>query len=68
MHFQKIAPYLQEPIVLVGLVLFLFFGLARTVLGAGIIPTLTRRDGYRVIMRLLTYGFLITLESKWHLG
>lgn len=61
MHFHKIAPYLEEPIVLVGLVLFLFFGLARTILEAGVIPILTSRDGYRVIMRLMTYGFVLAL-------
>ena len=61
MTFDKIAPYLEEPIVLVGFVLFLFFGLARAIIGAGIIPKLTRHHGYRLMMRLLTYGFVLAL-------
>ena len=61
MQFEKIAPYLEEPMVLVGFVLFLFFGLAHASFRAGFIPTLTRRDGYRVVMRLMTYGFVLAL-------
>lgn len=61
MPFDKIAPYLEEPLVLIGFVLFVFLGLARAIVGAGIVPKLTRRDGYRFMMRLLTYGFILAL-------
>jgi hypothetical protein len=36
--FKEIAPYLTQPLVLVGFVLLLFFGLHRSLLKAGIIP------------------------------
>jgi hypothetical protein len=61
MDFSKIAPYLQDPLVLVGFVLLLFFGLGRALLKAGIIPVLTQKAGYQVVSRLLLYGFLLGL-------
>jgi hypothetical protein len=61
MDFVKLAPYLQDPLVLMGFVLLLFFGLARSLLKAGIIPQLNQRGGYRIISRLLLYGFLLAL-------
>lgn len=61
MNFQNIAPYLQDPLVLIGFVLLLFFGLTRSILKAGIIPQLSGSAGFRVVMRLLTYGFILAL-------
>lgn len=61
MDFSKIAPYLQDPLVLIGFALLLFFGLARALLKAGIIPTLTRAAGFHVVSRLLLYGFILAL-------
>jgi hypothetical protein len=34
--FQKIAPYLKHPLVLVGFVLLIFFGIHRTLIKSGI--------------------------------
>jgi len=59
--FGKIAPYLTQPLVLVGFVLLLFFGIHRTLLKAGIIPPLTARTGGKVVQLLLRYGFVIAL-------
>jgi hypothetical protein len=59
MEFEKIAPYLQDPLVLIGFMLLLFFGFARTIVKAGLIPQLTRNAGYRVISKILLYGFLL---------
>lgn len=61
MSFQAIAPYLQDPLILTGFVLLLFFGLGRTLLKAGIIPVLTRSAGYRIVARVLLYGFVLSL-------
>lgn len=61
MDFAKIAPYLQDPLVLIGFALFLGFSLTRGILKAGIIPQLTAGLGYRVLQRILLYGFIIAL-------
>ena len=61
MDFTKIAPYLSDPLVLIGFVLFLGFSFSRAILRAGIIPQLTARLGYRVLQRILFYGFVIAL-------
>ena len=60
-NFEKIAPYLKDPLILIGFFLFLGFLLARGILTAGIIPQLSRTGGYRVLQRLLLYGFVIAL-------
>ena len=59
MEFAKFAPYLQDPLVLVGFVIFLFFGLTRAIVRAGLIPTLSQASGYRVLRIILLYGFLL---------
>ncbi len=61
MDFEKIAPYLKDPLILVGFFLFLAFLLIRGLLKTGIIPTLTRTGGYRILQRILLYGFIIGL-------
>lgn len=61
MSFDKVAPYLQDPLVLIGFVLLLFFSLSRSVLKAGIIPVLSGAAGYRIVTRLLLYGFILSL-------
>ncbi len=60
-EFAKIAPYLQDPLVLIGFFLFLGFLFVRGVLKAGIIPQLSQTLGYRVLQRILLYGFIIAL-------
>jgi len=59
MDFENIAPYLQDPLVLIGFVLLLFFGFGRAILKTGIIPILDNVSGYKVIMRLLLFGFIL---------
>ena len=36
--FGSLAPYLKDPLVLVGFLLLLFFGILRTLIKSGIIP------------------------------
>jgi len=59
--FVKIAPYLKDPLVLAGFFLFLGFLFIRGILKAGIIPQLSLALGYRVLQRILLYGFIIAL-------
>jgi hypothetical protein len=61
MNFEKIAPYLQEPLVLVGFVLFLGFLVSRQLLMSGIIPPLPSRPAFRILRLLLSYGFVLAL-------
>lgn len=59
--FTKVAPYLQDPLVLAGFVLFLFFGFARYIIKKGLIPTLQEKSGYRILQTILLYGFIFGL-------
>jgi hypothetical protein len=59
MDFAKIAPYLQDPLVLIGFVLLLFFGFGRAILKAGVIPVLDQGGGYLILSRVLLYGFVL---------
>lgn len=59
--FENIAPFLSNPLVLIGFVVLIFFGLLRTLLKTGIIPPLPRTTGGDVLKQLLKYAFLIAL-------
>jgi hypothetical protein len=59
--FDKIAPYLQDPLVLAGFALFLFFGALRALLSSGLIPQQTQIGGYRILQRLFLFGFLLSV-------
>ncbi len=59
--FKDLAPYLMQPLVLVGFVVFIFFGAQRALLKAGRIPPLTRRAGETVLGRLVRHDFVIAL-------
>jgi tetratricopeptide (TPR) repeat protein len=59
--FAKIAPYLQNPLVLAGFAIFLVLGIHRTLIRSGIIPKLSARSGSQVLRSLLRYGFVMAL-------
>jgi hypothetical protein len=59
--FGKIAPYLKHPLVLVGFLLLLFFGIHSRLIESGIIPPLTPEAGSGVVYVFLKYGFIIAL-------
>jgi hypothetical protein len=61
MAFEKIAPYLHDPLVLCGFALALFFGFGRTLLKSGLIPQQTQIGGYRILQRVLLYGFILSI-------
>ncbi len=60
-NFATVAPYLTNPLALVGYVLFLFFGLQRTLIKSKIIPPVSARTGGKVVQLLLRYGFVLAL-------
>ncbi|GJM63924.1 hypothetical protein [Persicobacter diffluens] len=57
-NFEKIAPYLEDPIVLIGFFIFVVFLLLRFIIKKGIIPTLTKKDGFSFLKLILLYGFI----------
>ncbi|MCV6575115.1 MAG: hypothetical protein OIF58_05205 [Cohaesibacter sp.] len=59
MSFEKIAPYLQDPLVLIGFILLLFFSLCRAILKSGLLSVIDSAASYQVIKRLLGYGFML---------
>ncbi len=59
--FKAIAPYLKHPLVLIGFVLLLFFGIHQKLIESGIIPPLDQAAGSAVVQAILQYGFWIAL-------
>jgi hypothetical protein len=59
--FEKIAPFLTNPLVLVGFVVGLFYGLLRLLLKAKVIPPLTRNKGGQIVSSFLRYGFVVAV-------
>jgi hypothetical protein len=57
--FSKVAPYLRDPLVLIGFFLFLAFLFARGLLTRGVIPVLPPTAGFKILKSLLLYGFVI---------
>ncbi len=59
MNFAKIAPYLQNPLVLIGFVVFLAFSFSRYLVKHRVIPELPPKLGFVILKQILAYGFLI---------
>lgn len=59
MDFAKIAPFLTNPLVLIGFSLFLFVGLVKQLIKAGIISKVTKEAGGGIIRVLLDYSFYL---------
>jgi hypothetical protein len=59
--FSKVAPYLVNPLVLIGFGLFLFFGLYRALLKAGLLTPLSPRQSSGVIRMIVRYGFWVAI-------
>ncbi|MDD5274362.1 MAG: tetratricopeptide repeat protein, partial [Methylovulum sp.] len=55
--FKEIAPFLTEPLVLVGFVLMMVFSVHKQLLKSGIIQPLPKKDGSQIVRLLLRYGF-----------
>jgi hypothetical protein len=62
MHaFTALAPYLTNPLTLVGFALFLAFGVHRALIRSKIIPPLRQKDAPAIVRLLLAYGFWISI-------
>lgn len=57
--FEKVAPYLKDPLVLVGFTLLLFFGFARALFRSGLLKPVAGQRSYRVLQAVMLYGFLL---------
>ncbi len=59
--FEKVAPYLKDPLVLAGFALLLFFGFARALFRSGLLKPVAGQRAYRVLQAVMLYGFLLGL-------
>lgn len=59
--FEKIAPYLTHPLVLVGFVLMLVFGMHKEIVKSGLLPQVSKKDGSEILKLILRYGFWLGL-------
>jgi hypothetical protein len=59
--FPAVAPYLKDPLVLIGFFLFLAFLFLRYLISQKIIPPLPPGPGFRILKTILLYGFIIGL-------
>jgi hypothetical protein len=59
--FSSVAPYLHDPLVLIGFFLFLGFLFTRYLVQRGVIPALPPSLGFRILKTILLYGFVIGL-------
>jgi len=59
--FEHIAPFLTQPLVLVGFVLMMVLSIHKQLLKAGILPKLNQQQGSRIVELLLRYGFILGL-------
>jgi len=57
--FEQIAPYLKDPLVLIGFVVFLFLSFARYLVKHGIFPQLAQKNALTILKLILSYGFII---------
>ena len=60
--FEKIAKYLAVPLVLVGFVLMLVFGIHSELIKSGLLPQVSQEDAGVIIRLMLHYGFQLGLS------
>lgn len=59
--FAKVAPYLKDPLVLIGFFLFICFLFVRFLVKQRVIPPLPPTLGFRALKTILLYGLIIGL-------
>jgi hypothetical protein len=59
--FNKLAPYLSDPLILIGFFLLLAFTFSRYLIKKQIIGPMPKAYGYRILRLVLLYGFIIGL-------
>jgi hypothetical protein len=57
--FERVAPYLKDPLVLVGFVLLLFFGITRTLFRSGLLKPVPGNKSFEILRAVMLYGFLL---------
>ena len=55
------APYLKDPLTLIGFVVLVTFWLFGLIVRQEIIPQLSRRDGYSLVTRLVNFGMIVAM-------
>jgi hypothetical protein len=60
-EFHKLAPYLSDPLILIGFFLLLAFTFSRYLIKKGVIGPMPKAQGYRILRLILLYGFIIAL-------
>jgi hypothetical protein len=60
-EFTQLAPFLGNPLVLVGFVLFLLFGVHRLLIKSKIIPPVPQSAAPAIVKMILRYGFWVAL-------
>lgn len=59
--FSSAAPFLSHPLVLIGFVVFLFYGVLRTLVAGKILRPLSATVGGKLLTLFVTYGFILAL-------
>jgi tetratricopeptide (TPR) repeat protein len=60
--FEKIAKYLAIPLVLIGFVLMLVFGIHSELIKSGLLPQVSQQDAGMIIKLMLRYGFQLGMS------
>ena len=58
-HFSQIAPYLANPLVLIGFCLLGLSWLYRTLLKAGILTPLSQDQSFSIVRQMLKHSFAV---------
>ena len=59
--FEKIAPHLSSPLILVGFVMMLAYGIHRQLMKSGQLTQVSKKDSGIIIQLILRYGFWLAL-------
>jgi hypothetical protein len=59
--FKDVAPFLQHPLVLIGFVVLLFFGVLTALLKTGLLPQLSKKAAAELAKRVINFGFITAL-------
>ena len=60
-EFSKVAPYLTNPLVLIGFVLLLFFVILHTLIKSRILPPVSKTASGKIVRLVLNYAFIVAL-------
>lgn len=61
LSFETIAPFLSNPLVLIGFGVLLFFGVLQVLTRSKILPPLAQRTAGDLLRRFLRYGFTLAI-------